>query len=352
MPGKEHNVFVVVRLGSLGDVVLTTGALQAWHVRTGAEFIFVTKQAFAPALENHPAIKEIITVPGKYLTTTGWLNFCRLLARRFKGLQLIDLHCSLRSRILRIMWPCRTYTYPKLALHRRMFGLTGMDLFRRGLLKSNIPQRYFRALYPGPPARYTLEPRVYLSTNEKTGAKKTLEQAGICLSSRHVPVKPLVALHPYATHRAKAWPTDNWLALATLLENRGMDWIIIGRENYSLLPDSSRDLTSRTDIRQTCALLEHCTALVTGDSGPMHLARAVQIPLVAMFGPTTREWGFFPAAKNSLVLEAKLPCRPCSLHGRLRKICTAPCMHHITPGQVLEALNKISGRLDMPSSTP
>lgn len=352
MPGNKPENFVVVRLGSLGDVVLTTGALQAWHVRTGAEFIFVTKQAFAPALENHPAIKEIVTVPDKYLTTPGWLNFCRLLARRFKELQLIDLHCSLRSRILRSMWTCRTYTYPKLALHRRMFGLTGMDLFRRELLKSNIPQRYFRALYPRLPAQNTLEPRIYLSSAEKAGARKVLTRAGIFLSQRHVPVKPLVALHPYATHPAKAWPTDNWLALASLLEDRDMDWIIIGRDNYSLLPDSSRDLTSRTDIRQTCALLGHCTALVTGDSGPMHLARAVQTPLAAIFGPTTSEWGFYPASENSIVLETELHCRPCSLHGRLKKLCTAPCMHHITPAQVLEALHQISGRLNMPSSNP
>ncbi|EFI34135.1 glycosyl transferase family 9 [Desulfonatronospira thiodismutans ASO3-1] len=342
MPGNEPENFVVIRLGSLGDVVLTTGVLQAWHARTGARFIFVTKKAFAPVLEKHPAIKEIITVPGKYLTTPGWLNFCRLLARRFRDLQLIDLHCSLRSRILRAMWPCRTFAYPKMALHRRMFGLTGMDLFGRELLKSNIPQRYFRALYPRPPARDTLEPRIHLSSAEKAEARETLSRSGITLASQHTPSRPLIALHPYATHPAKAWPTDNWLALATLLEDRGMDWVIIGRENYSLLPDSSRDLTSRTDIRQTCALLEHCCALVTGDSGPMHLARAVHTPLVALFGPTTREWGFFPAAKNSLVLESELPCRPCSLHGRLKNTCTAPCMHHITPSRVLDALNRIT----------
>ncbi len=352
MPGNQPETFVVVRLGSLGDVVLTTGVLGCWHARTGARFILVTKTAFAPALEKHPAIREIITVSDKYLTTPGWMNFCRLLVRRLKGMQLIDLHCSLRSRILRAMWPSRTYVYPKLPLYRRMFGLTGMDLFRRKLLKSNIPQRYFRALYPRPPARNTLEPRIYLSSAEKAGARKVLTRAGVFLSSRHSPAKPLVALHPYATHPAKAWPTDNWLALASLLEDRGMDWIIIGRDNYSLLPDSSRDLTSRTDIRQTCALLKHCTALVTGDSGPMHLARAVQTPLVAIFGPTTSEWGFYPASENSAVLETDLSCRPCSLHGRLRKLCTAPCMHHITPGQVLDALHRISDRLAMPSSNP
>ncbi len=352
MPDDKSQTRLVVRLGSLGDVVLTTGVLGSWHARTGAKFIFVTKPAFAPALEKHPAIKEIITVSDNYLTTSGWMNFCRMLARRLGHMQLIDLHCSLRSRILRAMWPSRTYVYPKLALHRRMFGFTGMDLFGRELLKSNIPQRYFRALYPRLPAPDTLEPRIYLSSSEKAGAREVLARAGICLSNQHTPAKPLIALHPYATHPAKAWPTDNWLALASLLEDRGMDWVIIGRDNYRLLPDSSRDLTSQSDIRQTCALLRHCSALVTGDSGPMHLARAVQTPLVAMFGPTTREWGFYPAAKNCLVLETDLSCRPCSLHGRLRKLCTAPCMHHITPSQVLDALDKTMDRPTMPPPNP
>lgn len=80
----------------------------------------------------------------------------------------------------------------------------------------------------------------------------------------------------------------------------------------------SLDFTNRTDLRQLIALLAQADALVTGDSGPMHLASGVSTPVVALFGPTCREWGFFPTGENDRVLQAPLACRPCSLHGQNR----------------------------------
>ncbi|WP_291322422.1 glycosyltransferase family 9 protein [Desulfonatronospira sp.] len=332
---------LVVRLGSMGDVVLTTGVLKSWHARYGTRFIFITKKPFAPVLQNHPAVSEIIPVSKQDLTTPGWFSFCRRLGHRLGHLQLVDLHASLRSRILGLMWPSRTRVYPKMALQRRLYSLSRGRFFRRSLLETDVPGRYFKALCPYRSGSDRLEPCIYLEPAEKARGRRLLAGSAIMVNNSSSPGKPLIALHPYATHPAKAWPTDHWLSLITLLEDHGMEWIVLGRERYRLLPDSSRDLTSRTDIRQTCALLKHCSALVTGDSGPMHLARAVNTPLVAMFGPTTREWGFFPTGEKNIVLQTRLPCRPCSLHGRMSRPCPAECMTSITPREVLSALQNL-----------
>ncbi len=54
---------------------------------------------------------------------------------------------------------------------------------------------------------------------------------------------------------------------------------------------------------------------VTNDSGPMHIATASGVPTLGIFGPTTRELGFFPYGPGHRVLQVDLECRPCGLHG-------------------------------------
>jgi ADP-heptose:LPS heptosyltransferase len=68
----------------------------------------------------------------------------------------------------------------------------------------------------------------------------------------------------------------------------------------------------------------------------MHLASAVDLPVLALFGPTTREWGFYPAGERDKVLELNLPCRPCSLHGARGNAKDCLCMRGIRPEEVFE----------------
>jgi ADP-heptose:LPS heptosyltransferase len=70
----------------------------------------------------------------------------------------------------------------------------------------------------------------------------------------------------------------------------------------------------------------------------MHLAGGVDTPVLALFGPTSREWGFFPAGERDVVLQLDMPCRPCSLHGS--KLCShgAACLTRISPDMACKAL--------------
>ncbi len=73
----------------------------------------------------------------------------------------------------------------------------------------------------------------------------------------------------------------------------------------------------------------------------MHLACGVGTPVVALFGPTTRTWGFYPEGPKDVVLECDLPCRPCSLHGGKTCQRNLECMSNISPEDVLQALVRI-----------
>ncbi len=326
--------WVVFRLSALGDIVLTTGVLDYWHRRDGTRFIYLTRPAMLPVLENNPAIAQTVALDPKKMQGRNWVEQAGQLAREFRGLGLLDLHGTLRSRILSVRWKGQVVRYPKRGLTRRLYNRTRLGFLENMLTRTNVPQRYSLALEKIPPSRSDLLPKIHLLPDELEKGDAILKQAGA--------TGPFVALHPYATHPDKAWPREHWTALTSLLEGAGLNWIVVGSNPKPLFPGKANDLTGRTDLRQTCALLTRAKALATNDSGPMHLATAVGTPVAALFGPTSKAWGFYPAGPRDVVLEREdLPCRPCSLHGRGSCAEGRECLNAILPLQVLEAIASI-----------
>ena len=166
----------------------------------------------------------------------------------------------------------------------------------------------------------------------------------------------MLALHPYATHSQKTWPAAYWRSLTEGLCERGINWFVLGRQNsgerLQLAGTAAEaggagrggDYTNQTDLRLTCALLARAALLISADSGPMHLATAVGTPVLGLFGPTTRHWGFFPSGADDQVLEADCPGRPFSLHGKSGGPRGESCMRLITPEAVLnKAVQMLAG---------
>ncbi len=183
-----------------------------------------------------------------------------------------------------------------------------------------------------PPPREALLPCIFLTEEERADAAARLS---MLFGGNARPV----ALHPYAAHPNKTWPAGHWRELARLLDAAGIPWVALGR-GTPLFPGYPADLANRTSLRETSALLAASRALVSGDSGPLHMAGAVGTPVVALFGPTTREWGFYPAGSDDVVLERALPCRPCSLHGNTSCRHAGRCLADISPEEALEALQR------------
>ena len=326
--------WVVIRLSALGDVALTTGVLEYWHRTRGWAFTVITREAFAPVLEGHPAVCSIVGLAKEDLRFPRQLGVFRDLAEAHAGQGLLDLHGTLRTRLLSLLWKGPVKRYRKLGLERRLFLRSKGRLFRNELRLWNVPQRYALAVEATPPPRAALLPHIWLSDEEIRQGQRLLEQ---------LPDKagtPPIALHPYATHPDKAWKEAYWRQLVELFESRGIPWIVIGRGSGMEGIPASRNFTNRTSLRETCALLKSSSLLITGDSGPMHLAGAVGTPVLALFGPTTEEWGFFPAGPKDRVLESQLDCRPCTLHGKKHCDRNHACMQSITPEQVMRALDE------------
>lgn len=333
---------LTARLNALGDAILTTGVLRYWHERAGLSFHVLTRSTLAPVFRNHPAVCRIISVEEKDMSGRAWLVFCRNLRQSHGHLPFIDLHGSLRTRLLRLMWPAQIRSYRKYSLERRLFLATRHPILSARLKRHNVPQRYARALESAPPPPELLRPEIFLHAEEHDKAGHILADLGY--------ERP-VAVHPYATHPAKTPGPAVWREAIRLLEKAGYPVIVIGRNPAPLLPGTKEDLTGRTDLRMTAAILARCRCLITGDSGPMHLATAVGTPVAAFFGPTTAEWGFYPSGPRDEVDQIPCPDAPCSLHGQNICVRGHACMTSLSPEHILNVARPLlenPSRLDDP----
>lgn len=332
MPFRDREC-LTVRLSALGDAILTTGVLAYWHSQAGLTFRVLTRPQLAPVFAHHPAVSQVVAVRDEDLRGAGWIRFCRSLASEMGDLPLIDLHGNLRTLMLRLLWPGPTRTYPKFSLTRRLFLTSRHPGLSARLRRLNVPQRYCLALDASTVDPADLKPRIFLQREEKALASETFARLG---------VKRPVAIHPYATHPAKTPRPEVWKELIQALRSRGDEVIIIGRHDRPLLPDDPHDLTNATDLRATSAVLSLCRGLVTGDSGPMHLATAVDTPVVALFGPTTEEWGFYPSGPHDKAHQISCPKAPCSLHGQDACALGNACMRDISAPLLLELLDSLA----------
>ena len=178
-----------------------------------------------------------------------------------------------------------------------------------------------------------------------------LEKTGAC-KDLGVDETIFIGANPGSVWPTKRWPPEYWARLITELARAyGTKVLLVGGKNEeewnagiekAAAPGSVLNLTGRTGMDDLMALISRLKLFITNDSGPMHIAVALGVPVAAVFGPTTRELGFFPYGKNNLVLEEELACRPCALHGS--KKCPRGhflCMRMITPDKVRAAAKHI-----------
>lgn len=159
----------------------------------------------------------------------------------------------------------------------------------------------------------------------------------------------LVALAPGAAFGgAKRWPAASFAAVVDELSRDGVCAVVVGstadggaaRDVLALMRTGQAiNLVGRTDLPTLAAVLSHCRALVTNDSGAMHFASALGVPVTAMFGPTREHETHPNGPAPHVVLTHSVWCRPCML-----RECplTQRCMTGIGVDQVVEATRRLA----------
>jgi len=155
--------------------------------------------------------------------------------------------------------------------------------------------------------------------------------------------RPLVCLNPGAFYgSAKRWPASRFAELASLLQERNQaDIIIVGSKYEYVLAQAIAShmklppiiLSGKTTVSQLAGVLHHATLFVSNDSGPMHVANSLKVPVVALFGPTDPQLTG-PYQQPSSVVKKDVDCWPC----RYRECPTDHrCMEDISAEDVYRA---------------
>jgi ADP-heptose:LPS heptosyltransferase len=156
---------------------------------------------------------------------------------------------------------------------------------------------------------------------------------------------PYVVVHPGATVPARAWPPLHHAAAAELLEGAGHRVVVTGGPGETALTatvagPSAIDLGGRTDLSTLSGVLANADVVVTGNTGPAHLAAAVGTPVVSLFSPVVPAVRWAPyGVPLELLGDQNAPCR--LSRARICPVPGHPCLSSVSPEQVVEAVERL-----------
>jgi len=296
----EKNRFLIIRLSSFGDVLLTTPVIKAIKSHhPNASISFVVKPAFKVMIETHPEIDEIYLFNDSVLTELQTKSFdvC------------IDLQNNQRSFWLtRKLSVQHSVRYKKDRLKRFLFMNFGYKKFNSPI--RSVSQKYVDTLAPLgiTSSDYSLD--FFISDRTRNTPFPFFSENYICIA-------------PGAAHATKQWPKEHFVELISLLA-KSYKIVLLGGPNETETGDYILNNCSyvynyigKTHFQETALILEKAQLLICNDSSIMHLGVALKKKLLVFFGSTVEQFGFFPYETEAKVMENNtLSCRPCTHVGQ------------------------------------
>lgn len=336
----ELRRILIIRLSSLGDIVLTTPVLRLLRDHCPlARIDFLMKTPYQDVLQTHPCVDRLLLLdPCQPLWTT-----LRTLRQTRYDL-VLDLHGTLRSQLLACgLSARRRLVYGKHVLRRALLVHGGWNTLSA---MTSVPE-----LYVAPLRRLGLQaPLPDLALSIDVESHDAMEQYLTQIFPAGID-RPLLAVAPGARWPTKRWSVDGFarVAEACVRQHQAAVVILGDTSDAPLAQTLCQRLTTpvlncagQLSLRHTLALLQRCRLLLCNDSGLMHVATALKIPVVAIFGPTVQEFGFYPFRAQAHVVSRSLPCRPCSTKGS--RFCPRghhACMQEISSQEVFAAAQRL-----------
>jgi len=342
---------LVIRFSSLGDIILTTPLLDTLKQNyRNSEIFFLTKQKYQGLFESDPRIDSVIYFEpeGK---DKGFSGFFRLIKRlNLERYDLIvDLHSNLRSFFVRHLVKAKR----KIRYHKRLIPRLLMVYLKKWKVKSvSTVDCYLEALKKIGIKFYCKIPGLYTKNEDKLWAENLLREVG----AKEEEI--LIGIAPGAKWETKRWDKDKFSLMAKSLSRdfavhtgsvRTKILLVGDKKDQKMIEHikeyAGEDKTIQAvnlPLNNLMALVERCELFISNDSGPMHLASALGVPTIGIFGPTSPSLGFAPSGLNDKIFWAGVECSPCSLHGE--KGCVKEsrfCMDKIMPEEVIEEVKKM-----------
>ena len=297
---------LIIQTAFLGDVILATPLIANLKLKfPQAEIDFLVKKGNEELLNNHPDLRQVFTFDKKKKRS----EILRLiqLFRKNKYDLVINLHRFASSGLLTVLSGAKrkigfqknpfSFLYSKAYPHQMDQGLHEVDRNLNLISDLLIPTVRRPALYP--------------KDADLKSVEEFQKQAYYCLA-------------PASVWFTKQAPEAVWVQLMKQLNETGASIYLIGGPDDKNLLDQiietskvkAVNLAGKLSIMQSAALMKGATRAFVNDSGPLHIASAMNTPVTAFFCSTVSDFGFGPLSDDAKILEIKdLACRPCGLHG-------------------------------------
>ncbi len=325
----------MIQTAFLGDLVLSTALLESLHRRyPEATLDVVVRKGNEGIFQGHPYLGRVIP----------WEK---------SGNKVISL--------LKLLREVRKHRYNLIINLQRFFSSGLITLFAKGEekrgFKKNPLSFTLGKRFPHPIGDGTHEigrnhelvkdlcgdtpmnPRIYPGEKDERNTKGSREQGNY------------VCLAPSSIWYTKQWPLHKWIELVNEVKNPDVLYLLGGKgdrafcqkilEGATENENRVHNLAGELSPLESAALIRDARITVANDSAPVHLASAVNAPVVVIYCSTVPRFGFGPLAKGSSIVETQesLSCRPCGLHGyRDCPLGHFRCAEEIPPSRVLEVL--------------
>ena len=312
---------LIVENWGIGDMVLATVPIRALKKEfPEAEISVLGKPHGKVVLENCPHIREYLTFTVPWARLHGKYDFANW---PWAGIR--EMLAELRTRRFDLVVSSRKDVRENLILY-----LTGgtrrlsFDCNGGGFFLTDVPLGWetgamhrvddWHSILDHLGVNHTgTMPKLWLSSEEILWAKNRISALKIDTG------KPLIGVHVGASNLYKRWPLKRFERLVEIITGRTQSRVLIFSEPDGYGADfnvKNADVIKNISLRQLMALISECDVFVSNDGGPMHIAAALRIPTVAVFGPTNPEW-FGPWGDGHQVV-FKTNCRffPCSEYCR------------------------------------
>lgn len=338
----KHSLnILVIKLSAVGDVILATASLKALREAfPRARICCLTGRESAVVLHHCPYIDDVIVYDHQQ-KDRGVLGFWRLIVRlrKFRFDKVIDLQNNVRTHLAAFLcMPRASYGY-----RNKKFG----GLLSHGIADDKPPmppvQHQFDVLKEvGISFNDRIRLELWPRSDDAAYARELLQGEWIDEKTHRIIGINIASSSRWAT---KNWPAKAIAELCDLLAAENIRVIITGMDkDKSLAREIAARAKSRpgiivgkTTILQLSALIGYCHVYVTSDSAPLHIAAAMRVPVVALFGPTDPQ-RHIPPGDNISVMRKPMACSPC--YRTTCKLTTHACMKDITAAEVYAEIKK------------
>ncbi|MDZ4727767.1 MAG: glycosyltransferase family 9 protein [Leptospira sp.] len=317
---------LVMRFSAMGDVALTTPALIALAAKySNVQLTVVTRGNFTPFFYNIPNVNVIGINLKKYKGPFGVLKLFRDIQKLGPFNKIIDLHGSVRSRMISFLFWMKNVPSFKIIKGRREKSLQTRRFNKKLEKLPHTVDRYLNVFKKaGFEAPIRKGPWLNVDGESKIFAKEYFKSIGLDKKEGQ-----WFGFAPFAGHALKEWNFEKSKQLTKILLEEFSDCYIFlfgGKDEFpelEIIKNGEKRVNivqgAHLGIRGELGIMERLDLMVGMDSSNVHIAALLKKPVIGIFGTTHPISGFGPFAQEDTgVLQVELACRPCSIYGNVK----------------------------------